>query len=170
MRGPQTGPQVAGGAELERDLGFFHQPREIAIGHCHRAAVDVERNVGLDRDQVIGPDAREPGIEEPPVCTVVTMPCLLAQGIIGPYSYGVFNAPKPALASHTPCAMSSKSLSTRPGLHDHRAGMDPHAAGAEILETFMRGDGQRLHAGRSFGRPGTCTSDALMAVVVPPCV
>ncbi len=58
----------------------------------------------------------EPGIEEPPVCTSVVMPCFFAAAIIGAYSYGVFTAPKPAFASHTPSrAMLAKSSSTSPG-------------------------------------------------------
>ena len=44
--------------------------------HRDRAAVDVERDVGFDASTWSAQMPDEPGIDEPPVCTVVIMPQL----------------------------------------------------------------------------------------------
>ena len=83
------------------------------------------------------------------------MPCCLAHWTIGAYSNGVSNAPKPALASHTPLTRQFFEVALlQAWLQDHRSGADPHAAGAVVLEPFHRGDRQRLHAFRVFRPPG----------------
>ena len=54
-------------------------------------------------------------------------------------------------------------------LENHRAGNHLHAAGPVLGKATLRGDGKRLDPSTSRGRPGTCTSDAEIAVVMPPC-
>jgi hypothetical protein len=42
--------------------------------------------------------------------------------------------------------------------------------GRKLSKHFFAATASALTPSGSFGRPGTCTSDALIAVVVPPCV
>ena len=79
-----SGAQVAGGADLQRDLALVDDAREVRVGHRDRPAIDVERDVrAASCKQMVAQMPDEPGIDEPPVCTVVIMPCCLGPATIG---------------------------------------------------------------------------------------
>ena len=74
----QRRPQVAGGADLHGDARLRRHLLEVAVLDGDRPAVDVEGDGGVDGDQVRAGDRKEPGIEAPPVCSVVSRPASLA--------------------------------------------------------------------------------------------
>ena len=93
--------------------------------------------------------APEPGIDEPPVCTVVIMPWARAASdqrcifvCVRKGAEARFGEPDALLGD------LAEIVPVQAGLEDHRAGMHGHAAGAVALETLVGGDSQRLDAFR----------------------
>jgi len=112
---------------------------------------------------VVARDAPDPGIDEPPVCTVVIMFVARAAAISAHIRTRSRKAPKPALASQTPCfAISPRSLPVSPGsrMTEPAWTVMPPAGSArstarrdrERLEPSDRADVPHVHLGGADGR------------------
>ena len=52
----QRRAQIAGGADLQGDLGFFDHALEVGVRHGGRPAIDMERHVRMHLEQMIAGD------------------------------------------------------------------------------------------------------------------
>ena len=104
------------------------------------------------------------------MCTVVIMPCCLApcdhRRI---FERRLEGAEAGLRKPHALARKFGEIVLCQTRLQDHRAGADPHAARPVVLEALWRRRASALTPSGSFGRPGTCTSEAEIDVVVPPC-
>ena len=98
---------------------FVDDAREILVGHRDRAAVDVERDVGLDLDQMIAADRAGARDRRAAGVQVVIMPCCLRLG------------------DHRRVVVG--------GLHRAEAGLgEPHALLRDLREIRLGSPGSRM--------------------------
>jgi hypothetical protein len=168
-RAQQRRAQVAGGAYLQRDVAIDDDAPEIGIRHGGGTAVDVKRDVRPHRQEVISRDRARPGDRRAAgvTCGYKASPlCGCDQRDI---VVGRLHRAEPCLGKpHAVGCQLGKIRLVEPGLKNDGPCVHAHPARPVVLETLARGDGERFDAFRALGRPGTCTSEAEMAVVVPP--
>ena len=101
---------------------------------------------------------------------VTNSPAARAACATGTYSSGSENAPNPAFASHTPCARSSsKSARVSPGSRITEPACTVTPPGRKSAKQRCAAIASAFTPAGSDGRPGTCTSLAEIARVIPPC-
>ena len=139
--------QIAGGADLQRDLALADHAGEIRVRHGRRPAIDVERHVRMHRQQMIAGDGA--GARD-------RRPAGMASGdqtggfrfrdqrhvVVG----GLHRAEARLGEPHTLARHFLEVGLLQSRLQDHGAGHDAHSAGAVLSETALRRNRQRLHA------------------------
>ena len=146
-RAQQRGAQVAGGADLQRDLGLPDDALEVRVRHRGRAAIDVERDVRMHLQQMIAGDragARDrraagvAGGDQPGRLRVRHHRHIVVSGLHR--AEAGFGQP------HALLRQLAEVRRLQAGLQDHRAGDDLHAARAIVRKAALCRDRQRLDA------------------------
>ena len=132
--------------DLQRDVGVVDDGGEVLVRHRHRPAIDVERDVGAHVEQMLAGDRRRIGDRGAAGVAVDDHAGGLRHLHIGGVSEGRLEPAEAGLGEPDALLRHLVEIVLRqPGLQDHRAGMHPHSAGAEIVEAFLGRDRERLH-------------------------
>ena len=135
--------------DLQGDGGFVDHPGKVFVAKRHRPAVHVAGDVGQHGQKVIGVDRGGARYRGAAGVAHDLDAMFLRRPDLGRHVGRLLEGAEADLGQ--PHAFSGHFRVVRlrqPRLHDHRAAIDPHAAGAEGLETALRRDRQRLQSRR----------------------